>query len=574
MVEQMGILVRMKPYDIVQSLVLLSLLIGLAPLLGYYMSNVFTGKHTLLSKLFSPAEQWIYKGCSINPSEEMSWKRYFLAVMVFNLIGLGSLWILMMTQAWLPLNPMKLGNVPWDLALNTAISFITNTNWQAYSGEVTMSYFTQMVGLTVHNFLSAATGIAIFLALTRGLCRASVQSLGNFWQDVTRSTLYILLPLALCMAVILSNQGVTQTLSKYAEAQTLEGARQIIPLGPVASQVAIKHLGTNGGGFFGQNSAHPFENPTPLTNFIEVFGLLLVPASLVFTFGLMIGDWRHAWCIFSVMLILLAGSFIVAWWAESQPNPITANLLPQLEGKEMRFGVMNSVLFATATTGTSCGAVNAMHDSFSPLAGLLPLWNMMLGCIAFGGVGAGLYGMLMHVLIAVFIAGLMVGRTPEYLGKKIQAWEATWAITAILLPSSLILLGSAIAASVSAGLAGPANSGPHGLSEILYAYSSCAANNGSAFAGLTANSLFYNLTLGAAMFLGRFGCLFAVLAIAGSLAAKKTVPASQGTFPTNGLTFTFVLLGVILIIGALTFFPALCLGPMVEQGLMMSGRVF
>ncbi|MEI7881146.1 MAG: potassium-transporting ATPase subunit KdpA [bacterium] len=564
----------MKAHSLIELVVFFGLLIGLAPLLGRYMARVFSGESTWLSKLLGPLEKGVYQTGGIDSDEDMPWKKYFWAVLVFNVIGLVALWSLMMTQAWLPLNPMKMGNVTWDLALNTAISFITNTNWQAYSGEVTLSYFTQMAGLTVHNFLSAATGIAVLLALTRGLRRASMQALGNFWVDVTRSTLYILLPLALCMAIILVSQGVTQTLSKYAEVQTLEGARQVIPLGPVASQVAIKQLGTNGGGFFGQNSAHPFENSTPLTNFIEVFGLLIVSASLVFTFGLMIGDRRHAWCIFSVMLILLAGSFVVAWWAESQANPVTANVLPQLEGKELRFGVMNSVLFATATTGTSCGAVNAMHDSFMPLAGLMPLWNMMLGCIAFGGVGAGLYGMLMHVLIAVFIAGLMVGRTPEYLGKKIQAWEAAWAIVAILLPNILILLGSALAASMAAGLVGPANSGPHGLSEILYAYSSCAANNGSAFAGLSANSLFYNLTLGAAMFLGRFGCIFAVLAIAGSLVTKKTVPSSPGTFPTNGLTFTLVLLGIIVIVGALTFFPALCLGPMIEHGLMVSGRVF
>lgn len=564
----------MKVNDIIQLAVIFGGLIALSPLLGRYMARVFSGESTFPSKLFAPLEKVVYRAGSIAPNEEMSWKQYFLAVLVFNVIGLVSLWVLMMTQAWLPWNPMKMVNVPWDLALNTAISYITNTNWQSYSGESTLSYFTQMAGLTVHNFLSAATGIAVLLALTRGLRRASMQDLGNFWVDVTRSTLYVLLPIALLMAVILVSQGVPQTLAHYTDAQTLEGAKQVIPLGPVASQVAIKQLGTNGGGFFGQNSAHPFENPTPLTNFMEVFCLLIVSASLVFTFGLMIGDRRHAWCIFSVMLILLVGSFTVAWWAESQPNPVTSNLLPQLEGKEVRFGVMNSVLFATATTGTSCGAVNAMHDSFMPLAGLMPLLNMMLGCIAFGGVGAGLYGMLMHVLIAVFIAGLMVGRTPEYLGKKIQAWEAAWAAVAILLPNMLILLGSTLAASVPAGLAGPANSGPHGLSEILYAYSSCAANNGSAFAGLSANNLFYNLSLGAAMFLGRFGCIFAVLAIAGSLVTKKTVPASPGTFPTDGLTFTMVLLGIILIVGALTFFPALCLGPIVEHGLMLSGRMF
>jgi K+-transporting ATPase ATPase A chain len=564
----------MKTSDIIQLAVFFILLLSLAPVLGRYMARVFSGESTLLSRFIAPLEKAVYRVGGIRDGEEMPWKRYFAAVLIFNVIGLLSLWGLMMIQAWLPLNPMKLGNVAWDQALNTAISFITNTNWQSYSGEATMSAFTQMAGLAVHNFLSAATGIAVLLALARGLRRASMTSLGNFWVDITRATLYILLPLSLLLAVVLASQGVTQSLSAYAEAQTLEGARQVIPLGPVASQVAIKHLGTNGGGFFGQNSAHPFENPTPLSNFLEVFALLLVPASLVFTFGLMIGDRRHAWCLFSVMLLLLAGSFAVAWWAESQPNPVTANVLPQLEGKEVRFGVMNSVLFAAATTGTSCGSVNSMHDSFMPLAGMMPLLNMMLGCIAFGGVGAGLYGLLMHVLIAVFIAGLMVGRTPEYLGKKIQAWEAAWAAVAILLPNLLILLGSALATSMAAGLAGPANAGPHGLSEILYAYSSCAANNGSAFAGLSANTVFYNLSLGAAMFLGRFGVIFAVLAIAGGLVAKKTVPASPGTFPTNGLTFTVVLLGIIMIVGALTFFPALCLGPIVEHGLMLSGRMF
>ena len=431
----------MQPHHLIEVAVFFSLLVGLAPLLGQYLARVLAGESTFLSKLLMPLEKMIYRLGGVHPDEDMSWKQYFRTVLVFNLIGLLSLLILMMTQAWLPLNPMKMGNVPWDLALNTAISFITNTNWQAYSGEATLSYLTQMAGLTVHNFLSAATGIAILLALTRGLRRASAQSLGNFWVDLTRSTLYVLLPIALCIAVVLVSQGVPQTLSRYAEAQTLEGSRQVIPLGPAASQIAIKQLGTNGGGFFGQNSAHPLENPTPLANFIEVYGLLIVSASLVFTFGLMIGDKRHAWCLFSVMLILLAGSFTVAWWAESQPNPVTANLLPQLEGKELRFGVMNSVLFAAATTGTSCGAVNSMHDSFMPLAGLMPLWNMMLGGIAFGCVGAGRYGMLMHVVIAVFIAGLMVGRTPEYLGKEIEAWEAARRAAAILLPSILVVLG-------------------------------------------------------------------------------------------------------------------------------------
>jgi len=564
----------MKQNEILQLLLYLGLLIGLMPLLGTYMAKVFEGSETFLTKVFRPLEKIIYRLGGIYPGEEMSWSRYFKAVLIFNFVGLLTLWILQMIQISLPFNPQKSGNVSWALALNTAISFITNTNWQAYSGESVMSYFTQMAGLAVHNFLSAATGIAVLLALIRGLKRASVTTIGNFWVDLVRSTLYVLLPLSIVLAVALVSQGVVQSLSPYVTTRTMEGATQIIPLGPAASQIAIKHLGTNGGGFFGQNSAHPFENPTPLSNFMEMFGLILIAASLVYMFGVMIGDRRHARYLFGVMLVLLLGSFAAAWWSEMQPNPVVGNIQPLLEGKETRFGVMNSMLFATATTGTSCGAVNSMHDSFSPLAGLMPLWNMMLGCIAFGGVGAGLYGMLMHVLIAVFIAGLMVGRTPEYLGKKIQAREATCAVVAILAPGVLILLGSAIACVIPSGLAGLGNLGPHGLSEIFYAYSSCANNNGSAFAGLNVNCNFYNLTLGAAMFLGRFVPIFAVLAVAGSLAAKKTVPASPGTFPTNGLSFALVLLGVILIVGALTFFPALCLGPIVEHGLMQSGRVF
>jgi K+-transporting ATPase ATPase A chain len=564
----------MKITQWLQVIVFFGALISLAPLLGIYVARVLDGRTPRFMGWLRPLEKWIYKLGGVRADEEMPWPRYFWAVLIFNLIGLVTLMALQMMQAWLPLNPQNFPNVPWALALNTAISFVTNTNWQAYAGESTMSYFTQMAGLAVHNFLSAATGIAVLVALARGLKRASAKTLGSFWVDVTRATVYVLLPLALLLAIALTSQGVVQNFKPYANATTLSGAEKVIPLGPAASQVAIKHIGTNGGGFFGQNSAHPFENPTPLSNFLEMFSLLIVAASLVFAFGLLVGDRRHAWCLFGVMLVLLAGSFAVAWWAESQPNPVLSQAGPLLEGKEMRFGVMNSVLFAVATTSTSCGAVNSMHDSFMPLAGLMPLWNIMLGCIAFGGVGAGLYGMLMHVLITVFIAGLMVGRTPEYLGKKIQAWEATWAVVAILIANTLILLGSATACSVATGLASLTNGGPHGLSEIFYAYASCANNNGSAFAGLNANTYFYNLTLGATMLLGRFGVIFAVLAIAGHLAAKKTVPASPGTFPTNGLTFACVLLGVIIIIGALTFFPALCLGPIVEHGLMLTGRTF
>ena len=593
----------MKTNDVLQLLAFFGLLIGLAPLLGRYMAKVFAGDGTFLRPIFAPVERWIYRLGGVRAESEMSWKQYFAAVLIFNLVGLVILLAFQMTQAWLPLNPQRLPNVPWALALNTAISFITNTNWQAYSGENTMSYLTQMAGLAVHNFLSAATGLAVLLALARGLQRASAQTLGNFWVDLTRATLYVLLPLAVLLAVALAGQGVVQNFKPYATVKLVEPytaqvpktddqgqpvygpdgkpamvdkkvETQDIPLGPAASQIAVKHLGTNGGGFYGQNSAHPFENPTPLSNFLEVFGLLIIAAALVYAFGLLVGDRRHAWCLFGVMLVLLLGSFALAWWSETQPNPVLGHPGPLLEGKEVRFGVMNSVLFAVATTGTSCGAVNAMHDSFTPLAGLMPLWNMMLGCIIFGGAGAGLYGILMHVLLTVFIAGLMVGRTPEYLGKKIQAWEATWAVVAILIPNTLILLGSAVACSCATGLASLNNGGPHGLSEIFYAFASASNNNGSAFAGLNANTCFYNLALGAAMFLGRFGVIFAVLAIAGHLAAKKTVPASPGTFPTNGLTFACVLLGVIVIIGALTFFPALCLGPIVEHGLMLAGRVF
>jgi K+-transporting ATPase ATPase A chain len=593
----------MNVNEMVQIGVYFGLLIALTPLLGGYMARVFKGERTWLSPLLTPVERLVYKLGGTAPDEEMSWRRYFWAVFIFNVLGILSLMALQMAQAHLPLNPQQFPNVSWALALNTAISFITNTNWQAYSGENTMSYFTQMTGLAVHNFLSAASGIGVLLAVTRGLSRASIKSLGNFWVDITRCTLYIMLPLSVILALALAGQGVVQNFKAYPSAALVEpyttqvpktddkGSAvngpdgkpvmvdqkvdtQSVPEGPAASQIAIKHLGTNGGGFFGQNSAHPFENPTPLSNFLEMFGLLIIPAGLVYMFGVLVGNKRHAWCLFGVMLALLLGEFGTAWWAESQPNPVTANVLPQMEGKEQRFGVMNSMLFACATTGTSCGAVNSMHDSFMPLAGLMPLWNLMLGCIVFGGVGAGLYGILMHVLLVVFIAGLMVGRTPEYLGKKIQAWEATWAVIAILIPNSLILLGSAWASHSAAGLAGLGNQGPHGLSEIFYGYASCANNNGSAFAGLSANSLFYNLTLGATMFLGRFGVMFAVLAIAGGLAAKKTVPASPGTFPVDGLTFAAVLLGIITIVGALTFFPALCLGPIVEHGLMLLGRTF
>ncbi len=638
----------MKQNDIIQVVLFFGLVIGLAPVLGRFMARVFSGQRTFLHPLLQPVENAIYKVTGIKSGEEMTWMRYFWAVLIFNVVGLLSLMAIQMTQAWLPYNPQKFGNVPWALALNTAVSFVTNTNWQAYSGESTLRYFTQMAGLAVHNFLSAATGIAILLALTRGIKRASSKVLGSFWVDMTRATLYILAPLSIIFAVALMSQGVVQNLSSYANASVVEPYNnqipklddkgnpvttkvaateskpkldasgqvvkgpdgqpvmmdipklddngqpvmtdqpvmvdnrvdsQAIPGGPAASQIAIKQLGTNGGGFFGQNSAHPFESSTPLSNFLEVFGLLIIAAGLVYTFGLLVGDVRQARVLFGVMLALLVGAFAVAWWAESQSNPVLADAhlavgAPLLEGKEVRNGVMNSMLFAVATTGTSCGAVNSMHDSFMPLAGLAPLWNLMLGCIVFGGVGAGIYGILMHVLITVFIAGLLIGRTPEYLGKKIQAWEASFAVAAILIPNMIILLGSAAASQSADALSSLGNHGPHGLSEIFYAFASSANNNGSAFGGLNANTNFYNLSLAAAMFLGRFGVIFCVLAIAGGLAAKKTVPTSVGTLPTHGWTFGLTLTGVIFIVAALTFFPALLLGPFVEHGLMLAGRTF
>ena len=542
----------MKVHEFIQLVLYFGLLIGLTPLLGRFMARVFDGQRTFLAGVLGPVEKWIYRLGGVDPSEEMSWKRYFFAVLIFNVIGIVSLMVLEMTQGWQPLlmNPQKFPNVPWALALNTAISFITNTNWQAYSGENTMSYLTQMAGLAVHNFLSAATGIAVLVAFARGLKRASSKTLGSFWVDLTRTTLYVLLPFSVIVAVVLVGQGVVQNFKPYTDANLVEPyttqvpktddkgqpvngpdgkpvmvdqkvETQSIPLGPAASQIAIKQLGTNGGGFYGQNSSHPFENPTPFSNFVEMFGLIILAAGLVYAFGALVGDRRHAWCLFGVMLALLVGCFAVAWWAESQPNPVVGNIQPLLEGKEVRFGVMNSVLFSVATTGTSCGAVNSMHDSFMPLAGMMPLWNLMLGCIVFGGVGAGLYGILMHVLIAVFIAGLMIGRTPEYLGKKIQAWEATWAVVAILVPNILILGGSAVACRLPVGLSSLNNQGPHGLSEIFYAYASSANNNGSAFTGLNANTNFYNLTLGTAMFLGRFSVAFAALAIARQFCRKE-----------------------------------------------------
>jgi potassium-transporting ATPase potassium-binding subunit len=564
----------MHARDFVQLTLFVAGLIAITPPLGRFMARVFAGERHSLSRVLGPIERSIYKSSGVDPAHEMSWKVYAVAMLIFNVAGGVVLLVMEMTQQWLPLNPQHLPNVPFSLALNTAISFMTNTNWQAYSGENTMSYFTQMAGLAVHNFVSAATGIAVAVALTRGLIRKQTATIGNFWADLTRSTLYILLPLSILIAIVLAQQGVVQTFDSYPTATTLEGAQQQIPLGPVASQIAIKQLGTNGGGFFGQNSAHPFENPTPLSNFVEVFVIFWLGSALVYMFGLMARDRRQGWAIWAAMFVLFLAGFATLWWAELQPNPALGLTTPSLEGKEVRFGQFNSALFATITTDASCGAVNMMHDSLTPLGGLVPFINMMLGEVIFGGVGAGFYGMLMFVLLTVFIAGLMVGRTPEYLGKKIEAREVTWAVVAVLAPAVVTLCGSALTMLYPEALKSLNNGGPHGLSEVVYSFASAAANNGSAFAGLSANTDWYNYMLAINMFVGRFAIIVPVLAIAGSLAQKKASPPSSGTFPTNGPVFTILLISIVLIVGALTFFPVLSLGPIVEHFLMQAGRTF
>lgn len=563
----------MNQRDFVQLALFLGALFVVTPPLGRWMAAVFAGDRTFLTPVFGKLETWFYKLSGIDARREMGWKHYLGALLAFNALGILVVLVLQMTQAWLPFNPQKLPNVPFAMAFSTAVSFATNTNWQAYSGESTMSYGTQMFALCVQNFLSAATGLAVALALIRGLTRRSSETLGNFWADVTRATLYVLLPLSFLFALVLAGQGVVQSLAPYSDVTTLEGAKQTIPLGPAASQIAIKQLGTNGGGFFGQNSAHPFENPTPLTNFLEIFVIFAIPAGLTYTFGCMARNRRQGWAVFGAMLFLFVAGFAVAWPSELAHNPATG-LTASMEGKETRFGVMNSVLFATVTTDTSCGAVNAMHDSFAPLTGAVLLVNMMLGEVVFGGVGSGLYGMLIFAILTVFIAGLMVGRTPEYLGKKIEAREITWAVVAVLAPAAAILVGTAIACITKAGVSSIANQGPHGFSEILYAFTSCVANNGSAFAGLNANTDFYNGMSAVAMLIGRYAVLIPALAIAGSLAAKKSVPPSGGTFPTGSVTFAALLVAVVLIVGALTFFPALSLGPIVEHLLAQAGRTF
>jgi len=561
------------------------IIIAITAPLGGYMTRVFNGERTFLSPVLRPLERLVYLICGVNEKEEQHWTIYGVAMLLFSLAGFLSLYLLQRLQAGLPFNPQNLPAVGEHLAFNTAISFVTNTNWQSYVPETTMSYLVQMAGLTVHNFVSAATGIALAVALIRGFARRSAQSIGNFWVDLTRCTLYILLPISIVVGLFFVFEGMPQNLLPYTAVHSLEGAAQTIAQGPVASQEVIKMMGTNGGGFFNANSSHPFENPNALTNLVQIILIFSLGASLTNVFGRMVGDQRQGWAIFAVMGVLFLAGTTVAYWAEASSNPALAGLhIDQaasalqaggnMEGKEVRFGIANSALFATITTDASCGAVNSMHDSFMPLGGMIPMLNIQLGEIIFGGVGSGLYGMLLFVIIAMFVAGLMVGRTPEYLGKKLESREVKMAILAILILPLSILGFTALVSVLPDGVAALNNSGPHGFSEMLYAFTSATGNNGSAFAGISANVLLYNTTLGAAMFIGRFLMIVPMLAVAGSLAAKKIVPISAGTFPTDGGLFVGLVVGVILIVGGLTYFPALALGPIVEHFAMHAGKLY
>jgi len=553
--------------------------------LGLYMARVFAGEPTFLDPVLKPAERAIYRICGIHPASEQTWIEYAVSMLLFSAVGMVMLYAMERLQYFLPFNPQKFGAVASDLAFNTAASFTTNTNWQAYGGESTMSYFTQMAGLAFHNFVSAAAGIAVAIAVIRGFVRRSARTLGNFWFDLTRATLWVLLPISVIGGLVLVWQGVPDNFSPYTHVKTLEAADQIIAQGPVASQEIIKELGTNGGGFMNANSAHPYENPTPLSNLLEMLAIFAIGAGLTHTFGHMAGDRRQGWALFGAMAILFLIGAAVAIRSEQRGNPQFAAMgISQaasadqsggnMEGKEARFGIVNSALWATITTDTSCGAVNSMHDSYTPLGGLIPLLNIQIGEIIFGGVGSGLYGMLVMAVLSVFIAGLMVGRTPEYLGKKIESREMKLAMLFILIFPAVILLPTGVAVVIKAGLAGISNPGPHGFSQILYAYSEASANNGSAFGGLNANTPFYNTTLAFVMLFGRFMMKVPVLALAGSLAGKKPVPPSAGTFPTNGAIFVVLLVGVILIVAALTFFPADALGPIVEHLAMMHAKLY
>ena len=601
----------MNVYDWLQIVLYFIALIGLAKPLGAYMARVYEEKRTFLHPILAPVENFIYRIGGVGPGVDMGWKEYVWSLLLFNFLGFLTVYALQRFQSSLPLNPMGMGAVSPDSAFNTAVSFATNTNWQGYGGETTMSYLTQMLGLAVQNFVSAATGMAAVIAFIRGFVRSSAKGIGNFWVDLVRSTLYILLPLAFILAVVLGSQGVVQNFRPYqtvpllqestyekprldAQGQPIKDANgnpvtetvpakeQVLPLGPAASQVAIKQLGTNGGGFFNANSAHPFENPTPISNFVEMLAILLIPAALCYTFGKMAGDTRQGWAVLAAMTAIFCVLLGVAVWSEHSSNPALAKIvgtptLPDdlssdgnMEGKEVRFGIVNSALWATATTAASNGSVNSMHDSFMPLGGMVPMGLMQLGEIIYGGVGSGLYGMLIFAIIAVFIAGLMVGRTPEYLGKKIEAYEVKMSILVVLIPVLAVLLGTAIAVLLRQGTSSVFNPGPHGFSEILYAFSSAGNNNGSAFAGLNANTVFYNTALGLAMLFSRYWLVIPTLAIAGSLVLKKKVPASSGTLETHTPLFILWLIAVVIIFGALSFLPALALGPIVEHLLLYS----
>ncbi len=632
----------MTTIEIIQIVLFFGLGIALTPLVGRFMAKVYKGEKTFLYPIFHPIENIIYKLTGIDPEQEMTWLTYFWAVLMFATVGFAADMAIFMTQKWLPLNPQHFDNCSWHLAFMQAWSFTCNADWQSYTGETTMSNFSQIFAIMVHQFLSGASGLAVLVAVGRALKRASVKTVGNFWTDLTRGMLYFVIPLSVLWAIPLMWQGVPQTFAAYPNASLMESyttqiqktddkgnnvttniplvlqvaklddkgqpvmtngaalmvdvtqkdakgaiimtnvpvmvdakvATQPIPVGAVAAFESIKQLFTNGGGWYNVNSAHPFENPTPFTNFWELLAIIVVPMAQVYMFGLLVGNKKHAWTLFAVMLGLFFLSFAGAWYFEAQPNPVTGGSLANMEGKEQRIGVMNSTLWAAACTAIDNGSVNSMHDSYMPLAGMMPLWNILVGEMLFGGIGCGMYCMLFHVLITVFIAGLMIGRTPEYLGKKLDAWVATWAVIGVLVPNAACLLPTALAVSVPPGLTSIENNGPHGFTEILYAFGEAANNNGSAFAGLSANTPFYNIGIGIVIWIGRFIPIIAILAIVGRLASKKTVEASAGTLPTHGWTFGLTLAGVIIIVAALTFFPALCLGPMVEHGLMLSGRAF
>jgi len=583
-----------------QIAVFLGLILLVTRPLGTFLYRVYERKATFLDLMLRPVEKLIYRLAGIDETQEMDWKEYGTAMLIFSGVSLALLYLIERTQQWLPWNPQRLPNVAPDLAWNSAVSFTTNTNWQSYVPEATMSYFTQMAGLAYHNFVSAAVGVALAIAVIRGIARRESKTIGNFWVDTTRGLLWVFLPLCVAGGLALVSQGVVQNLNAYTQARLIEPQQiearaadgtksqetittQTIAQGPAASQVAIKMLGTNGGGFFNANSAHPFENPTPVSNFLEMLMIFAIPSALTYTLGRMTGSARHGWAVWSAMAALFLAGVFVAYAAESRGNPLLKGVdqhgslshpRGNMEGKEVRFGIADSVLFTTATTDASCGAVNNAHDSLTPIAGMVALINIMLGEVIFGGVGAGLYGIVVFVVLSVFIAGLMVGRTPEYLGKKIEAFDVKMAVLSILVTSLTILIFSAAAVVTRAGLAGITNPGPHGLSQILYAYSSGAGNNGSAFGGINANTLWFNSTLGVAMLLGRFFCVIPILAIAGNLGAKKHVPESLGTFPVTGPLFTVLLISVVLIVGALTFFPSLSLGPILEHLLMNAGKAF